>query len=110
MQSTEYQIIFGIGETQDGKPLLPIFVEGIISEAGFKLSTVFGGYTRTDTQGGWIDPQSGNHIHEPGVCLITITDKDAAEICILDVARTLKRRLNQHTVLIVSQAVSVREV
>ena len=106
----EHLIIIGIEETKDGDSLPAPIVEEFLNEAGAKLSTFFGGYTRTETTGGWIHPTDQKHVTEAGVSLSVITNKPNASGIVGEVACTLKRQLKQHTVLIVSRQVAVREV
>ena len=106
----EYLIVVGIGETKDGESLPTPVVEEFLAEAGYKLSTFFGGYTRTENTGGWIHPTNKRHVTEKGVTLSTITNKPNAGGIVGEVACTLKRQLEQHTVLIVSRQVAAREV
>ena len=106
----EHLIIIGIEETKDGEPLSPTVAKEFLNEAGAKLSAFFGGYTRTETTGGWIHPTTKDHVTEAGVTLSVITNKPNASGIVGEVACTLKRQLAQHTVLIVSRQVAVREV
>lgn len=65
--------IIGTGETKDGKRIPEL--DKKIEAAQTRLASLFGGYTRFDTFGGWIGPQ-GTLISEPSIVFVVYSGID----------------------------------
>ena len=90
------EFTFDIGEDKDGQPIdnLDLKLERIQTQ----LAKAFGGFTRTDTVGGWINP-TGRLVLERG-CVIHVYAKDELVQYAGQIASDIRRVLNQATVLL----------
>lgn len=96
-----YTFNAGIGFTADNKPISSDELAMPLATIRAELARVFGGFTETDTVGGW-SGENGNIVMEPGKQWICVTDsvQDGNTV-----ARRIAQLLNQSAVMLTSESV-----
>lgn len=94
----KYLITAGVAEDRDGKALHKVQTLIALNFALKSLSYSYGGATRRDGKGVWIN-EAGRAVKEDSVTLEVLDVKDMGPFYAEQTATTLKRMLNQNTVL-----------
>ena len=68
MAKREYRIGLGIGEDRHGNPLGRDVVNGKVAYIEHEAARLFGGYSITESRGGWIN-DDGRLVREPGLTI-----------------------------------------
>lgn len=99
-------ITAGIGYAANGEALKPEAQAIALATIRATLATMYGGYTETDSTGGWVDP-SGRLITEPGkVWTVATWDRGDEMICKAKRAAESVRHLLDQTAVVLSIAES----
>lgn len=93
-------ITLGTGEDRDGAPLDPALVESALAAIRVRFAAL-GGFTETETLGGWL--HDGQLATEPGRRFVLITEADGAQL-----AREAARALHQHSALLEVEPVNAQ--
>lgn len=105
----EYRIGLGIQEDRNGHIIPPIVYGRAIALIGERAAELFGGYTITDTTGGWVDGH-GKLIEEPGITLSILVEghsrtadpvRQTRDEQVIAFARFAGRALRQHSVALI---------
>lgn len=89
---------FGVGEDASGRLLLQSEVAIGMQKICQHAADLFGGYTITKTQGGWVNP-AGRLVEERGITLSALIEID--QVNYLAIVDTIKSALRQHAIVVI---------
>jgi len=98
-----FKIGIGIGEDRKGDAIEACEQRELLRAADRYLAGRFGGFSRTDTVGGWVNPDNARTVYERGVTYTLLIPSDYAENLdgvVEQVAVDLGRLFYQHSVVI----------
>lgn len=102
----EIKFTIGIGKDKNGKAIPEADATLFEARACKQVARVFGGYTSTRANGGWIDP-GGNLIEERSLVITTVTDKPQSRIEYRILAEDFKAMFNQDCVMVTRKVIQM---
>lgn len=96
----EYRIGFGIEYDRHNRMIDSQRLENAMRSIKGDAALLFGGYTLTPVDGGWMNPETGQLVEERGYTLSLITF-DAHDARIRRFADIIGRLLHQHSVVLI---------